>query len=167
MWKALLSVLFWLPLLCGAYCQNGSAEHRRAIMSEKETWAVSLTVNPTAQGVLATVTFANNGAVPAALYKWNACFGNQIHNDVFEIEHESEMVSYIGRLAKRGEPKAEDFVTVLPGEKVSYTVNLGTAYGFPGGKHQYKIRYSALNPYLGRPGFDSLKSNEAVFEYIA
>jgi len=125
-------------------------------MSEKETWAVSLAVDSSAQGVLATVTFANSGSAPAALYKWNACFDNRIHNDVFEIMHESGSVSYTGRMVKRGEPKADDFLTVEPGKSVSFTVDLRTAYGF---------RYSALNPYLGRPGFDALKSNPAAFDY--
>ncbi|MGP8268450.1 MAG: hypothetical protein ACLQLH_00130 [Terracidiphilus sp.] len=134
-------------------------------MSERETWAVSLTVSPSAHDVLATVTFANNSAAPAALYKWNACFDNRIHNDVFEIMHESGSVSYTGRLVKRSEPKADDFLTVKPGERVSFKVDLNAAYGFPAGKHRYRIRYSALNPYLGRPGFDALKSNEVVFEY--
>ena len=134
-------------------------------MSEKETWAVSLAVDSSAPGVLATVTFANSGSAPAALYKWNACFDNRIHNDVFEIMHESGSVSYTGRMVKRGEPKADDFLTVEPGKSVSFTVDLRTAYGFPAGNHKYKIRYSALNPYLGRPGFDALKSNPAAFDY--
>ena len=124
-------------------------------MSEKETWAVSLAVNATAQGVLATVTFVNNSSASAALYKWNACFDNRIHNDVFEIMHASGSVSYTGRMVKRGEPKADDFLIVDPGKSVAFTVDLNAAYGFPAGRHQYKIRYSALNPYLGRPGFDA------------
>ena len=92
-------------------------------------------------------------------------FDNRIHNDVFEIMHESGSVSYTGRLVKRSEPKADDFLTVNPGESISFKVDLNSAYGFPAGNHRYRIRYSALNPYLGRPGFDALKSNEVVFEY--
>jgi peptidyl-Lys metalloendopeptidase len=135
------------------------------MMSERETWAVSLEVNSSAQGVLAIVTFSNNSSAPAALYKWNACFDNRIHNDVFEIMLESGSVSYTGRLVKRGEPKADDFLTVEPGQSVSFKVDLKAAYGFPAGKHRYRIRYSALNPYLGRPGFDALKSNPTSFDY--
>ena len=114
--KALLSLAFWLLFLYGAYCQYGKVERGRTKMSERETWAVSLTVSPSAHDVLATVTFANNSAAPAALYKWNACFDNRIHNDVFEIMHESGSVSYTGRLVKRSEPKADDFLTVKPGK---------------------------------------------------
>src|ERR1035438_7454290 len=110
--KALLSLASGLLLLCGASCQDKNVGHGRAMMSEKETWAVSLAVNATAQGVLATVTFVNNSSASAALYKWNACFDNSIHNDVFEIMHASGSVSYTGRMVKRGEPKADDFLMV-------------------------------------------------------
>jgi len=161
----LLSLAFWSLVLSGICSQGEKVEHGRAMMNEKETWAVSLAVSPSAQGVLATVTFANNGPVPAALYKWNACAGDQIHNDVFEIMHESGSVPYIGKLVKRGEPTANDFLIVQPGEKISFKVDLRSAYRFPADKHRYRIRYSALNPYLGRTGFDALKSNEAAFEY--
>jgi hypothetical protein len=163
--KVLLSLALWSLIPCGTCCQDQKVEHGRAVMNEKDTWAVSLTVSPSAQGVLATVTFANNGSVPAALYKWNACAGNQIHNDVFEIMHESGSVPYTGRMVKRGEPTASDFLIVQPGEKVSFQVDLRAAYKFPAGSHRYRIRYSALNPYLGRTGFDALKSNEFAFEY--
>jgi hypothetical protein len=53
----------------------------------------------------------------------------------------------------------------MPGERVSFKVDLSAAYGFAAGRHRHRIRYSALNPYLGRPGFDGLKSNEVAFEY--
>jgi peptidyl-Lys metalloendopeptidase len=67
-------------------------------------------------------------------------FGNRIHNNVFEIAHEPESVSYTGRLVKRGAPKADDFLTVQPGERVSFNVDLRASYGFPAGKHRYQIR---------------------------
>ena len=124
-----------------------------------------MAVKHSMQGILATVTFSNTSAAAAALYKWNACFDNYIHNDVFEIELDGVRISYFGILAKRGEPMADDFVMVAPGKKVSCTVDLAAAYKFLAGKHRCKIRYSALNPYLGRTGFDSLTSNGVVFEY--
>jgi hypothetical protein len=162
MWKARLSFTVLVPILCGAQ-ERGI--HERTTMTEAKTWNVTLAVAPSPRGLIATVTFKNQSEHPAPLYKWNACFGGRIHNDVFEISIDSHVVPYIGRFVKRGEPKEEDFLTLPRGAHVSFDVELLSAYDFPAGAHRYTIRYSALNPYLGRAGFDELNSNSVVFEY--
>jgi hypothetical protein len=126
--------------------------------------SVLLEVHPSPNGVWATLTFTNQSDHLAPLFKWNACFGGRIQNDVFTIEFESGRVSYTGKLTKRRAPLKDDFVIVPQGKNVSYTANLTEVYRFPTGTHRYKVRYSATNPRFDEAGVDELMSNEAVFD---
>jgi peptidyl-Lys metalloendopeptidase len=49
-------------------------------------------------------------------------------NAVFDVQRDGVSVAYTGRLVKRGAPTPADYVLIQPGETLSYTVELTSAY---------------------------------------
>lgn len=110
----------------------------------------------------ATLTYTNTSTADVYLEKGNACLNGKIENDVFRLKTDEHEVEYIGRLEKR-ELGPNDFVKLAPQAKLTAQVTLNDAYDFLAGTHRYQGHYEALHPYPNRPGFFSLKSNEASF----
>jgi hypothetical protein len=164
--RSALALLLPSFLLSGLWIAALQAQEleRRQTMQFSYDLAVYLEVHPSAQGVWATLYFPNLSDRPAALLKWIACFEGPIQNNVFIIDSELGSVPYTGRMTKRRPPTSKDFVIVAPGGKLSYRVNLATAYGFPPGKHHYRVRYFAFNPGLNDPKIHQLQSNEVEFD---
>ena len=163
--KALLSLPFVCRFLCGAYGLDDKVERGSAKMSESQDWAVLLTIEPSAPSVFCYSFFCQQGHEPAAplqveCLRWQSNPQRCLRDHV-RVGHRS-----IHRKdGQAGRAQGRRFITVEPGDKRTFRVDLRTTYRFPAGTHRYKIRYSALNPYLGRPGFDTLKSNVADFEF--
>lgn len=102
-----------------------------------------------AGGASVTFTLTNRGNRPVSVLKWHTPLEG-IRNDIFRITHEGEMVPYVGPLIKRGQPTAEDFVTLGPGETVSAVVDLGAVYAFPE-PGRYEVRYDPRLQDADRP----------------
>jgi hypothetical protein len=60
-------------------------------------------------GFLVRLTFTNVSDRQAWLYRYNACVGGQVENNVFIIKDGTTRVGYSGRYVKRPAPTPEDF----------------------------------------------------------
>jgi peptidyl-Lys metalloendopeptidase len=99
---------------------------------------------PGAGPLVLTFTLRNTGAQPLAVLDWQTPLEGLLA-DVFEIRLDGgEPIPYRGPMIKRGDPSADDYVVLGPGEAASGDVEPGLAYdlGRPG---RYRI---ALRPRL-------------------
>ncbi|MFP5285099.1 MAG: M35 family metallo-endopeptidase, partial [Thermoanaerobaculia bacterium] len=130
-----------LIVLCGPLAAQEGAE---AVEARLEA------APPQAAGAASiTFTLTNRGDRPVSVLKWHTPLEG-IRNDIFRILHEGERVPYVGPMVKRGQPTAEDFVTLAPGETVSAVVDLGAVYAFPE-PGRYEVRYDPDLQGVSRP----------------
>jgi peptidyl-Lys metalloendopeptidase len=63
-----------------------------------------------------------------------------IRGKIFQVTRDGKSLQYQGRMVKRGEPRAEDYMRIDPGESLSVDVDLSAAYDFsiPG---TYQVRF--------------------------
>jgi peptidyl-Lys metalloendopeptidase len=96
---------------------------------------------------------------------WHTPFGADLDSNIFVVTRDGAPVAYLGALAKRGAPAAEDFVRVPKGQSKSARVELTSLYDMsqPG---RYEISYRGaegdLVPATGSRAM--LPSNTAVVD---
>ncbi len=98
------------------------------------TWHHELT-----DEIAISFTLSNTGAASARVLRWQTPLAG-IDADIFAVAVDGESVPYIGRLIKRAAPEPEDFVEIGPGQSVSATVDLSSAYDMTR-KGEYTVRY--------------------------
>jgi hypothetical protein len=101
----------------------------------------------TSEGLVANLAFKNVSDGDVKLLKRNLLMGEEATEltwSPFEITRNSARVPYSGKLVKRAAPTDADYHVLTPGEVVTATVNVGSAYDVtaPGG---YRIRYASVN----------------------
>jgi hypothetical protein len=101
----------------------------------------------TSDGLVANVSFKNVTDGDVRLLKRNLLIGDEASELTwapFEITRHSGRIAYRGQAAKVPAPTDADYFTLTPGEVVTATVNVGTAYDLsaPG---IYRIRYASVN----------------------
>jgi peptidyl-Lys metalloendopeptidase len=71
---------------------------------------------------------------------WHTPFGAEIDSNLFVVTRDGAPVAYLGALAKRGAPEAEDFARLAPGRSLKGRVELTSLYDMsqPG---TYEISY--------------------------
>jgi peptidyl-Lys metalloendopeptidase len=149
---ALRGAVFGMSLILGSWAL-GAQEGRSGTVEAR------LEAAPQAAGTASiTFTLTNRGDQPVSVLKWHTPLEG-IQNDIFDIVHEGKPVPYVGRLVKRGQPTAEDFVTLGPGETASAVVDLGEAYAFPE-PGRYEVRYDP--PLTGVDRSDRLAADAVV-----
>jgi hypothetical protein len=79
------------------------------------------------------LSFRNDGAGEAYLYRPNACLEGRIDNDVFTVFQGTTRVAYTGRYVKRPAPRPHDFLAVPPRSASVVEVDLASAYGLVSG----------------------------------
>lgn len=94
----------------------------------------------TSDDVYVRFTVRNVDSRPQTILLWNTPFGADIDSDLFVVTRDGAPVAYLGALAKRGAPAAEDFARLLPGRSLSGRVELTSLYDMsqPG---TYEISY--------------------------
>jgi uncharacterized protein (DUF58 family) len=84
-------------------------------------------------GTPVTVGFELRNPTPRALYvlDWHTPLEGLL-NDILQVTRldGGEELSYSGPMMKRGDPSAEDYVTVAPGAAVSASIEASLAYDF-------------------------------------
>ncbi|SHG44066.1 hypothetical protein [Massilia sp. CF038] len=91
--------------------------------------------------VVVTLTVHNGGKAPLfvskALYQATQLFGR-----VFDItEQGAGEIDYIGPMVKRGPYTKDDYLKVLPGAKLSHSMDITRSYAFKPGTHTYQLSY--------------------------
>lgn len=93
---------------------------------------------------LGSVRFSmtNPTAKAVRVLKWQTPFYG-VDANLFSINVGGEKVAYTGRLIKRGEPTARDYMTLRPGETRSIDLDLSAYYNFAK-TGQYEVRYDEV-----------------------
>jgi peptidyl-Lys metalloendopeptidase len=104
--------------------------------------------------VVVKVTFTNTSGSPQYVLKSRTPF-DEIEAPLFEITRDGKPVRYLGIIAKRGAPTAEDYFLLKPGASYSARVELSALYDM-GTTGDYAIRYHS-----GKAA-DELKSDAAT-----
>ncbi|HEV8267575.1 MAG TPA: M35 family metallo-endopeptidase, partial [Thermoanaerobaculia bacterium] len=119
----------------------------------------------TSDDVVVRFTLTNGSGRPVDVYLWQTPFG-EIENDLFSVTRDGEPVAYLGIVAKRAEPTAEDFVRIGPGRSRSADVELSSLYDMsrPGNYAvEYRAALSGVLPSMAAPSGAYLGSNLVTF----
>jgi peptidyl-Lys metalloendopeptidase len=94
----------------------------------------------TSDDVYVRFTVRNVDSRTRDILLWNTPFGAEVDSNLFVVTRDGAPVAYLGALAKRGAPAAEDFARVPPGRSITARVELTSLYDMsqPG---SYEISY--------------------------
>ncbi|WP_338761773.1 hypothetical protein [Massilia sp. METH4] len=99
---------------------------------------------PASQGqVKLRVELENRGKrtvlVPRAVASMERLLGN-----VFTVTDAvtGEAVTYVGPMVKRGPLTAADYLALKPGQRHRHVIDIGPAYDFKPGRHDYRVSYA-------------------------
>jgi peptidyl-Lys metalloendopeptidase len=92
--------------------------------------SVTINTDETAfsNGLPITFTLTNTSLQSVRILKWGTPFENGFNRNIFEVWQGDTHVPYTGRLVKRGEPQAEDFITLEPNETISQVLDVADGY---------------------------------------
>ncbi|HVF33696.1 MAG TPA: M35 family metallo-endopeptidase [Candidatus Saccharimonadia bacterium] len=88
------------------------------------------------------ISMTNTSGEAVRVLKYQTPFFG-VEADLFDVSLGKDDVEYVGMLAKRGIPSADDFMTFAAGERRSAVVELAKFYEF-GTSGQYAIRYDTV-----------------------
>jgi hypothetical protein len=71
----------------------------------------------------------NTGNETCALLIWDTPLSREVMN-FLEVRHDGRRLPYDGRFVKRGEPTAESYRTLAPGETIAEELDLSTSFAF-------------------------------------
>src|SRR5512140_2048199 len=92
----------------------------------------TLSVNPTLKAgrpVEVTFKLSNPTAEPQYVLNWNTPLEG-LKNNLLEVSRAGTELPYQGPMFKRGEPAADNYVTVAPGSSVEGRIDASLAYDF-------------------------------------
>lgn len=99
------------------------------------------------EGVWITLEADNRGTRPARLLRWKLPVLASDTPD-FVVTRDGEPVAYVGRRVKRALPTAADYLTLAPGERKRFTVDLAQRYAFErDADYTIGFRYRAAEPF--------------------
>ncbi len=118
----LLLIIIILAGTINAYAQTTPAS----------TPVLSVTINTDerafANGLPITFTLTNTSSQTVRVLRWGTPFEKGFNRNMFEVWQGDTRVPYTGRLVKRGEPQAEDFITLKPNETISQELDVADGY---------------------------------------
>jgi peptidyl-Lys metalloendopeptidase len=96
---------------------------------------------PATGGERAPVRFVlrNAGSAPVAVLDWHTPLEGLL-GPIFEVRGEGRVLDYTGPMVKRGDPEADEYVVLGPGESAAETVDLALAWDLQKAG-RYEIRF--------------------------
>ena len=96
------------------------------------------------------VSLENPTAAPLRVLSWETPVDG-VSVPLFDVTRDGVPVAYTGMVAKRAAPTPKDYITLSPGERRDYVVDLAETYAF-NATGTYVVRYAADSPelYLAR-----------------
>lgn len=110
-----------------------------------------------ADGQRLIFTLTNESSAPINVLKWNTPLEG-IKSDMFRVEGTAEPCAYLGRVYKRGLPRAEDYIAIQPGEDVSAEVDFLEAYDVSKAGN-YRVVYKSDSVQVGYEEPEMLMKN--------
>lgn len=128
--KSIISAALLVAGICSgqAYAKGIQVE----LSLPQATFAASSDVN-------VQVTYKNTGYKAEKILKWYTPEGS-VKEDLFDISVNGVDAPYTGMHIKRAAPTSRDYMTLNPGQQVSYTVELTSLYDLPA-TGNYQIQY--------------------------
>lgn len=114
---------------------------------------------PARSGVWLDVAYTNVSSQPATILKRDTPV-NGLEAPLFDVLFQDQPVEYIGKLVKRGPPTSHDYLTLEPGERLSYRVNLAESYSFTE-TGRYTVDYA-----MPVGNAKMLRSNEVTLDVV-
>ncbi|MCX7894763.1 MAG: M35 family metallo-endopeptidase [Thermoanaerobaculum sp.] len=112
-------------------------------------------------------SLTNQGDAPLYVLRWQTPLDG-IEGNIFAVKRNGEPVRYTGKLIKRPAPSPEDFIRLEPGETLSTTVDITSAYAMRA-SGQYTVRFRSerlvVREQLEGPDLQAVavRSNEISF----
>ncbi len=124
--------------------------------------------------VIAKVSFTNTEAEPVNMLKYlmKANQNGDLEEDLFKVTRDGKDVAYEGRHVKRPAPTKGDYITIQPGQTVSYSVELSGVYDLKAaGNYTFQYNTTNMNLFADKPmvnhkaavmGMEGVHSNVAT-----
>ena len=92
--------------------------------------SVSISVDETAfsTGLPMLFKLTNHSSQIVHVLKWGTPLEKVFNHDMFVVKQDDSIVPYIGRMVTRFQPQADDFVTLLPDESITQTIDIADGY---------------------------------------
>jgi peptidyl-Lys metalloendopeptidase len=129
-------------LLSALFAAQAMAGIKATVTLDKSSFRAS-------EDVVVRLTFSNPDSTPQKLLKWYTPAGG-VKENLFSITAGNESAEYTGIHIKRPAPTAADYLTLQPGQSVSYKVELTSLYDLPVSGN-YEIRYQVETAGLHNP----------------
>lgn len=113
--------------------------------------------------VIVNLLFKNETKKPIKIVKFLIGDGTETSNAFFQVTANAAKIQYTGMMAKRGEPKPEDFVTLKPKQELKGSFDISSAYRWLQNVTEYTIVYESFNHFS--PDEISLRSEVAKFKF--
>ncbi|MEE9412397.1 MAG: M35 family metallo-endopeptidase [Methylococcales bacterium] len=112
-------------------------------------------------GLPITFNLTNTSSQPVRVLKWGTPLENGLNRDMFEVWQDDTRVPYTGRQVKRGNPQAQDFITLEPNETISQKLDIADEYAvYDAG--DYSISFNSMLTIVKTEGDLALDSTAAV-----
>jgi peptidyl-Lys metalloendopeptidase len=115
------------------------------------------------------VTLRNEGAEDGSLLRWQTPLRG-VEGNLFNVRLDGESVAYLGRLYKRAEPKAGDYLHLAPGTSATVEIDLARYYDMSRtGEYSIGYRVSAIDAMESNVLWLSLERSEKdrIFRALA
>lgn len=111
-WSAFIAVLWAAPVAAGGL--SVTIDSGKAFVGRSEAAVVR-------------VTLRNDGAEEVSLLRWQTPLRG-VDGNLFDVRLGGESVPYLGRLVKRAEPQAKDYLRLAPGTSATVEIDLSRYY---------------------------------------
>jgi len=95
--------------------------------------------------VIAHINFRNETKKPVKIAKFLIGDSKSPSNSFFVVTANSAKIQYTGEMAKRAEPRPEDFVTLKPKQEARGSFDLSNSYKWLQNLSEYTIVYDSFN----------------------
>ncbi|MFT5163696.1 MAG: peptidyl-Lys metalloendopeptidase [Alteromonadaceae bacterium] len=121
--------------------------------------------------VVVNLTFTNTDAEPVKMlsYLMKANDNGDLEENLFKVTRDAKDIAYQGRHVKRQAPTSSDYITIAPGQTVSYQVELSGVYDLKvTGNYTFQYNSTNMNLFAEKPmvnhkaammGMDGVRSN--------
>jgi len=88
----------------------------------------------------------NNSSDDARMLIWGTPFEQRLSADILLVSSQGEVLPYLGRMVKRGEPTDEDYLIVPAGQRQDVLLDLSVSYGVSTeGEYKVKLKLNKID----------------------
>jgi len=127
--RSQFNVLSAIKLACFCWVLLfGSSVHGESLEGIDVTIDAAQTKFTTQDQILIEVSYHNVTDQPVQILKWGTALEGRINEDFLSIFFDGNELPFVGRHYKRAAPTVSDYITILPGDKLTSVVDVLTGY---------------------------------------